>query len=492
MKRTVHLLLLTLSFLAASCSAGQEPFLPSSVEELAGHTVAVPEGSTTDLFLSQYKDIDLMRIGLGEMAVAVKNGRAEFAMVQETQFDATRMQDKGFRKCFSGLLKGVAALGFRKEDTLLCARFNAFLQEFIDSGEHERWYTGWTTNPDSMAVAVRQNTAPPEGEALVVGITLAFPFIYLKDEELSGLEVDMMDRFCRQAGFKPEYCIIDFPAMIPALHTHKTDILLSHMQVTPERAKQILFSDPYFEGSICCYGRDPDAGSLSKRSLSQTVINSVRTNLIEENYWKILLGGLLVTLEISCFSILLSVLLGAIFCFFRMRRSSLVSGFTKVLAETVQGIPVLVVLMIMCYVVFARSDISGVLVAIFSFGLFYGAVFCELFRAGMLSVDRGQWEAGAALGLGKFQVFRLIAFPQALRQIVPVFKGDVVSLIKSTAIVGYVAVMDLTNASNVIRARTFDSFFPLILISIIYIILSRLIGSALNALERRVNMTKQQ
>ena len=128
--------------------------------------------------------------------------------------------------------------------------------------------------------------------------------------------------------------------------------------------------------------------------------------------------------------------------------------------------------------------------AILSFGLFYGARFSELFRSGMLSVGRGQWEAGAALGLSKFQTFRLIAFPQAFRHIIPVFKGEIVSLVKSTSIVGYVAVMDLTCASNVIRARTFDAFFPLILVSIIYILLSRLSARALNALERKVNSKK--
>lgn len=108
----------------------------------------------------------------------------------------------------------------------------------------------------------------------------------------------------------------------------------------------------------------------------------------------------------------------------------------------------------------------------------------------MQSVDQGQWEAGAALGLNKLQVFRLIAFPQALKRIVPVFKGEVISLIKSTSIVGYVAVMDLTCVGDIIRTRTMDAFFPLILISIIYIILSRLSSSLLDALDRKLNTSR--
>ena len=488
--RVLPALFLTLSLLAASCAGDRTDFVPQGPEDLAGHTVAVAANSSIDLVLSKNKEIDLLRIGIGELAVAVRSGRAEFAMMQEIQFDANHLRDMGLRKCFTGFMKGNAAVAVRQEDTVLCAAFNTFLHEFIASGERDQWLHDWSNNPDSMAVARRSIPVNTEGKTIVNGITLSYPFLFMKDEQLAGLEVDLMERFCRWGGYRAEYRIVDFPALIPALNTGKVDALVSHIQVTPERAKQVLFSDPYFEGSICCFGRDPEASSGSGKGLAQTVRDSIYANLIMEQHWKLLLQGLLVTLEISLFSILLSILLGAGFCFLRMRRSRALSGTVKLFTETVQGIPVLVVLMIMCYVIFAKSHVSGTLVAIFSFGLFYGARFSELFRSGMLSVGRGQWEAGAALGLSKFQTFRLIAFPQAFRHIIPVFKGEIVSLVKSTSIVGYVAVMDLTCASNVIRARTFDAFFPLILVSIIYILLSRLSARALNALERKVNSKK--
>lgn len=490
MTRAFPSLLLTLCVLASSCAGSQTDFVPQGPEDLAGHSVAVAANSSIDLTLSKNKDIELLRIGIGELAVAVRSGRAEFAMMQEIQFDANQLRDMGLRKCFTGFMKGNAAVAVRQEDTVLCNRFNTFLREFIASGERDAWIRDWSSNPDSMAVARSRIPANTEGETIVNGITLSFPFIFMKDEQLAGLEVDLMERFCRWGGYRAEYRIVDFPALIPSLKTNKVDALVSHIQVTPERAKQVLFSDPYFEGSICCFGRDPESPAGTRKGLGRTVRDSIHANLVMEQHWKLLLQGLLVTLEISLLSILLSILLGAGFCFLRMRRSRVLGGTVKILTETVQGIPVLVVLMIMCYVVFAKSHISGTLVAIFSFGLFYGARFSELFRSGMLSVGRGQWEAGAALGLSRLQTFRLIAFPQAFRHIIPVFKGEIVSLVKSTSIVGYVAVMDLTCASNVIRARTFDAFFPLILVSVIYILLSRLSARALNALERQINSKK--
>lgn len=491
MTRAFPALFLGLCVLTASCAGSQEDFVPQKPEDLVGHSVAVTANSSIDLDMSKYEGVELLRIGIGELTVAVRSGRAEFAMIQEIQFDANRLKDLGLRKCFSGYLKGNAAVAVRHEDTLLCRRFNEFLGEFIASGERDRWLRDWSSNPDSMAVVQRRLPVNTEGETIVTGVALVYPFIFMKDEQLAGLEIDMMERFCRWGGYRAEYVITDLPGLIPSLSTGKVDALVSHIQVTEERSKQVLFTVPYFEGSICCFGRDPEAAASARRGLVQTVRDSIYANLIMEQHWKLLLQGLLVTLEISLLSILLSILLGAGFCFLRMRRSRVLSGTVKLLTETIQGIPVLVILLMMCYVVFAKSHITGTLVSVFSFALFYGARFCSLFHSGMLSVGRGQWEAGAALGLSKFQTFRLVALPQAFRRIIPVLKGEIVSLIKSTSIVGYVAVIDLTCASNMVRARTFDAFFPLILVSIIYILLSRLSARALNALERSVNLKKK-
>lgn len=486
MKQILSLFLLAAGLLSCTVPL-KEVKPPESLEDLKGHTVAVTGGSSTELLLSEYPGINLLRIGMGELVIAVQSGQADFAMMQEVQFDANHLEKKGLKKYLSGYQKGISGVAFRLDDTLHCHLFNRFLEEFKESGEFDRWDNDWIQRADSMALAM--NPAPEEGEPYAVGITLSFPFVFLTDETVSGMEIDLMNRFCAQNGLCPEYQVVEFPALIPSLTAGKIDAVLSHLQITEERAKQVLFSDPYYEGAACCFGRDPDAPA-PRQSLVQAFKNSVKANLLDNDHWKILLDGLMVTLEISLFALLLAVLLGIVFCYFRMRRSRLISGFMKYFTDTIRGIPVLVILMIMFYVVFAKSHVTGTIISICSFGLFFGAGFSELFRSGMLSVDKGQWEAGAALGLHKFQVFRLIVLPQALRHIIPVFKGDVISLFKNTSIVGYVAVIDLTFAGSIIRTRTFDAFFPFILVSIIYILLSRIIGRALDALERRIYKTK--
>ena len=484
--------ILLLSLLLSACSGRQAvpDALPSCLEELAGHTVAVAGGSSTDLLLSQYEGIDLMRISIGDMPLAVKSGRAEFAMMQEIQYDANQLDGQGFRKCFSGILKGLSAAAFRKDDIRTCEDFNDFLQEMHASGEYDRWYDDWVHQLDSMVVETARRPRPVEGKKVTVGITLVFPYIFLRNDAFSGMELDLFERFCREKGYAPEYSIVQFPALIPSLNAGKIDVILSHLLVTPERARQVLFSDEYLEGSQCCFGLNPAWEGGAGASLWTRARESIRKNLVEEDRWKLLADGLVVTLEMSLFSLLLAILVGALLCYLRMRPNAAVSGATRIFVNVVRGIPVLVILMIMFYVIFSSLRLSGVTVAVFSFGLFYGACFSEVFRAGMLSVGRGQWEAGAALGLSRTQTFRLVAFPQALKRIVPVFKGEVVSLIKSTSIVGYVAVLDLTCAGDIIRTRTLDAFFPLILVSLIYILLSRISGSLLDALDRKLNATK--
>lgn len=490
--RRFRTFLLLLSLLLPACSGRQAApdGMPACLEDLEGHTVAVAGGSATDLLLSQYEGIDLMRINIGDMPVAVKSGRAEFAMMQEIQYDANQLDAQGFRKCFNGILKGLSAVAFREDDIRTCEDFNSFLREMRSSGEYDRWYGNWIHHLDSMVVETEKQPVPGEGKKVTVGITLVFPYIFIRNDTLAGMEIDLFNRFCRSKGYTPEYSIVQFPALIPSLNANKIDVILSHIMVTPERARQVLFSDEYLEGSQCCFGLDPGWKNAAGAGILARTRESIRQNLVEEDRWKLLAGGLGVTLELSLLSLLLAILLGALLCYLRMRPGAAVSGMTRVFVDVIRGIPVLVILMIMCYVIFARAHLSGVTVAVFSFGLFYGACFSEVFRTGMLSVDRGQWEAGAALGLNKMQVFRLIAFPQALKRIVPVFKGDVVSLIKSTSIVGYVAVLDLTSAGDIIRTRTLDAFFPLVLVSIIYIILSRVSGALLDALDRKLNATK--
>jgi len=400
------------------------------------------------------------------------------------------LESRGLEIKFKDILKGTAGAGFRKEDSLICIQFNDYLMGIRASGEYDTWLDKWKTASDSMADAsllVPKHDIKPGERALHVGITITYPYLFLKENNLTGIEVDLFNRFCERAGYPVDYEIYDFSALIPALNSGKIDVILSHMRKTEERARKVLFSDAYIEGGGAAVCRSLGGEGAGVRSgLMERMKESFRNNLVVEQRWKLMANGFGVTVRISVLSILAAVMAGSVMCRMRMSRRRMVSSPTGVVINLIRGIPLLVILMIMFYVIFSSSRITGTWVTVISFGLYYGAYFSEVFRTGMESVDKGQWEAGSALGLNRFQVFRKIAFPQAMSRIVPVLKGEVIALIKMTSVVGYVAVVDLTKASDIIRARTLDAFFPLILVSVVYILLAWLTGWGLKSLERRL------
>ena len=214
------------------------------------------------------------------------------------------------------------------------------------------------------------------------------------------------------------------------------------------------------------------------------ITESFYNNFIVEDRYMHIVDGLKTTLIITFFAVLLGTLLGGCVCWMRMNRHKWLRGIATVYIDIMRGTPVLVMLMIMYYVIFAPINASGILVAILTFAMNTAAYISEMLRTAIEGIDRGQTEAGLSLGLSKTQTFFYIVLPQAVRSMIPVYQGEVISLLKSTSIVGYIAVMDMTKASDIIRARTFEAFLPLILVAVVYFIIAWLIGLLLKFLSK--------
>ena len=196
--------------------------------------------------------------------------------------------------------------------------------------------------------------------------------------------------------------------------------------------------------------------------LIRSLAESFKNNLIAEDRYRMILDGLQVTLLITLCAALLGTLLGGLVCWMRMSRRKWLQQIAQVYIEIMRGTPVLVVLMLMYYVIMAPLDATGIVVAIITFGMNTAAYISEMLRTAIQGIDRGQTEAGLALGYTPRQTFFRIVLPQVIRAVMPVYQGEVVSLLKGTSIVGYIAVTDMTRASDLIRSRTFEAFFPLI------------------------------
>ena len=210
--------------------------------------------------------------------------------------------------------------------------------------------------------------------------------------------------------------------------------------------------------------------------------------MIAEDRYRMILDGLQVTLIITICAALLGTMLGGLVCWMRMNHRAWLRQIAKVYIDLMRGTPVLVLLMIMYYVVMAPVDATGIVVAIVTFAMNTAAYISEMLRTAIQGIDRGQTEAGLALGFTQRQTFFRIVMPQVIKSVLPVYQGEVISLLKGTSIVGYIAVADMTRASDLIRSRTFDAFFPLIVTAIIYFLMAWLIGMLLQSLVYRKRM----
>ena len=146
--------------------------------------------------------------------------------------------------------------------------------------------------------------------------------------------------------------------------------------------------------------------------------------------------------------------------------------------------------MIFYFVIFASSD-NGVLVAMFAFGINSGAYVAEIFRAGIMSIDGGQFEAGRSLGFNYFQTMMYIITPQMFKAVLPTLCNEFIVLLKETSVAGYVGVIDLTKAGNTIAGRTFSYFIPLLTVAIIYLIVVVILTWLVGLLERRLRKSER-
>lgn len=218
-------------------------------------------------------------------------------------------------------------------------------------------------------------------------------------------------------------------------------------------------------------------------------------NFIEEDRYKLLIDGLLVTLKISFFSVLIGILIGFIIAIIRSTHDKtgklkVLNILAKIYITVIRGTPILVQLLIAYYCIFTAPDVNKLFVAVMAFGINSGAYVAEIVRSGIMSVDNGQLEAGRSLGFNYFQSMIYIVLPQAFKNVLPALSNEFIVLLKETSIAGYIGIQDLTRAGDIIRGRTFEALFPLIAVALIYLVVVMLLTFLISKLERRLRSSE--
>ena len=212
--------------------------------------------------------------------------------------------------------------------------------------------------------------------------------------------------------------------------------------------------------------------------------------------WKQYIAGLGITLEVAVFAGLLGIIIGTVVALMKLSttedgKPTIFNYIATVYVDVIRGTPSVLQLLIMWFIIMAKSK-NGILVASLSFGINSGAYVSEIVRGGILAVDKGQMEAGRSLGLSKAATMRYIILPQAVKNVIPPMGNEFITLIKETAIVGYVSLADLTRVANQVASKTYDAFMPLIGAAVIYFAIIKLLTILLDKLERRMRKSDKR
>ena len=370
----------------------------------------------------------------------------------------------------------------------LCGEFSEFIDKLVADKSLDALSDKWFSNDESEKTLPDIEALPATNGTLVMATDGNYmPFEYVRDGNVVGYDVDIAAQFCQEYGYGLRIETMSLDAVLFAVQSGKCDFGSSAITITPERMESVLFSTPnYYGGTVLAVLKDnvvrPEGNEAAAAETEETssflgsIESSFGKTFIREDRWKLFLSGIGSTLQITMLAVLLGTLLGFTLFMFCRNGNPIANLIARFCIWLVQGMPVVVLLMILYYVVFNSIAISGLAVAVIGFTLTFGAAVFGLLKMGVGAVENGQYEAAYALGFSNRQTFFRIILPQALPHVLPAYRGEIVSLIKATAVVGYIAVQDLTRIGDIVRSRTYEAFFPLISITIIYFILEELIG----------------
>lgn len=479
-----------------SSAAADSPGADATLDRLNGKSIGVQTGTMNGMYAQKsFPDSAIFYYNSQTDAMtALKSGKVDLWVSDEPVIRYMKIDNPEIVILNEHLAESNLGAVFPKTEKgqALRDRYSAFLEKLWADGTMAEIDAKWFSPDESRrTMADYRNLPAPNGKLRMAADLSQPPFTYMKDNRAMGYEVDIAARFCEENGYGLEVVSMGFDGILPSVHSGKCDFSSSCITISGERAESVHFSSPVYYGGIAVgmlrqnapsAALDTGAGEAEKPGFLQQIGESLEKTFIREDRWQLFLVGILNTLLITLLSILFGTLLG--FGIFMLCRNGnrAANGITRFCMWLVQGMPVVVLLMVLYYIVFGAVSISGIAVAVIGFTLIFGAAVYGIIRMGVDTVDRGQTEAAYALGHSRRRTFFRIILPQAVPRVMPAYQGEIIGLIKATAVVGYIAVQDLTKIGDIVRSRTYEAFFPLIAVTVIYFALEGLLGLAVRRL----------
>lgn len=497
-KKLLCTLLLCMIFLGlVSCSKADTRQV-TCVDDLAGSKIGVQIGTTGDIYASDYEGDEagsvVERYNKGTDAIqALKQNKIDCVIIDEQPAKAFVEKNPELMILEEEFAVEEYAICISKDNAELKEKINTALQELIVDGtiaDIAKNYTG-TDEEKGNYPYEKKDVDRPNGELIMATNAQFPPYEYFENNQIVGFDADMMQAVCDKLGMTLRIEDMEFDTIINAVYSGKADVGVAGMTVTEDRLKTIDFSDSYTTARQVIIVCDPDA-TVEKASFSEKLHN----NFIKDNRWKYIADGLINTIIITIFAIVIGTVFGFLIALVRTSYDKngsfkILNFFCKLYLTIIRGTPVMVQILIIYFVIFASADISKIIVAIIAFGLNSAAYVAEIVRSGIMAVDNGQFEAGRSLGLNYRQTMIYIVLPQAVKNILPALGNEFISLLKETSISGYIGLADLTRGGVIIQSLTYEPLLPLLAVALIYLGIVLLLTAGVNKLEKRLKTNER-
>ena len=462
-----------------------------SADDLDGTKIGVQLGTTGDIFATEYEEKGVATIERYNKAAdaiqALKQKKIDCVLLDEQPAKSFVAANDDIKIVSEEFSEEEYAICLKKGNTELKNKLNEALKKLKNDGTIASIIKNYIGTDDEVGKTPYQKKDVTRSGVLTVATNAEFPpYEYVTNAGIVGIDMDIMQAICDELGMELRIDNMKFDSIIAAVETGKADVGAAGMTVTEDRLKSIDFTDSYTVSKqvIIIYNQQKANEGLSFGE-------KLKLNFVDNDRWRYLLDGLGTTMLITLLSIAVGLLLGTLIAVVRTvhdqnGKLKILNFICKLYLTIIRGTPAVLQLLIIYYGIFSSVNVSKVLVAVVAFGLNSAAYVAEVIRSGINAVDKGQFEAGRCLGLSYKLTMSKIIMPQAFKNMLPALLNEFISLLKETAICGYIALQDLTMGGDIIRSQTFDAFLPLIAVAIIYLIIVIILTRIVTTLERRL------
>lgn len=500
-KRSLAVILLTALMLLTLTACGQKNAdqapdkVISGVDDLEGAKIGVQIGTVGDTYASDYEGDDagteVARYNKGADAVqALKQNKIDSVIIDEQPALAFVDKNPELKILDEEFTNEDYAICVAKGNDELLDKINGALDELKQDGTLESIINNYIGVDAGKTPYVSSDDVIRDNGTLTMATNAAFPpYEYYENGTIVGIDADMAQAIADKLGMNLVISDMEFDSIIAAVQSGKADFGAAGLTVTEDRLKNINFSESYTTAKQVIIVNTGEGAN------QQSLVEKFKQVFIEKDRWQYIPKGLRNTLIITFFAGVIGIILGFLFAIIRVANDRndekklgirVLNAIVKVYLTIFRGTPMMVQLLIMYYVIFASVKANPIMTAVLAFGLNSGAYVAEAIRAGIMSVEIGQFEAGRSLGFTYGQTMIHIILPQAVKNALPAMCNEFIALLKESSIVGYIGLIDLTKAGDIIRSNTYEAFMPLIAVALVYLVIVMFLTFLVGRLERRL------